>query len=68
MSAAAFDWASMMRAGINGLGLRPTEFWALTPAEFLMMLGRGGGTAPLGRDRLAELEAGFPDTRKDTTP
>lgn len=64
MSGAAFDWAAMMRAGINGMGLRPAEFWALTPAEFLLMLGHGGGIAPLGRDRLTELAAAFPDTTK----
>ena len=29
----AFDWPGLMRAGICGLGLRPAEFWALTPAE-----------------------------------
>jgi uncharacterized phage protein (TIGR02216 family) len=37
-----------MRAGITGLGLRPAEFWALTPAELRLMLGEGG-TAPLRR-------------------
>ena len=30
------DFAAMMRAGICGLGLRPAEFWALTPAELLL--------------------------------
>ena len=56
-----FDWPGLMRAGMNGLGLRPWEFWALTPRELEVMLGRGGGTAPLGRDGLARLSAAFPD-------
>ncbi len=34
-----FDWPGLMRAGMRGLGLRPAEFWALTPAELRLMLG-----------------------------
>ena len=61
-----FDWPAMMRAGFQGLGLRPTEFWDLTPAELLLMLGLDGGGAPvLTRDRLAELSAQFPDQKTD---
>lgn len=56
-----FDWGALMRAGINGLGLKPADFWQLTPAELMLMLGSGGGAAPLGRDRLAELSNAFPD-------
>lgn len=59
-----FDWPALMRAGINGLGLRPAEFWALSPAELQVMLGAGGGVVPLGRDRLTELEAAFPDIKE----
>ena len=55
------DWPALMGAGINGLGLKPSEFWALTPLELLLMLGRGDGATPLGRDRLVELAAAFPD-------
>ncbi len=51
-----FDWPALMRAGLRGLGLRPQEFWALTPAELAVMLGAQGGTAPVNRARLAELE------------
>ncbi|EKE43647.1 hypothetical protein OCGS_2379 [Oceaniovalibus guishaninsula JLT2003] len=58
---ARFDWPALMRAGIGGLGLRPAEFWALTPMELRLMLGSGIAAAPLGRDRLAELSAAFPD-------
>ncbi len=57
----AFDWAALLRAGL-AMGLKPHEFWALTPAEFEMMLGRGSGAAPMGRGRLNELRAAFPDT------
>ena len=57
-----FDWPALMRLGLKGLGLRPVEFWALTPIELMMMLGQdGGGTAPLGRARLEQLARAFPD-------
>lgn len=56
-----FDWPALMRLGIRGLGLKPDEFWRLTPAELLLMLGTGGSTAPMGRTRLDELAKAFPD-------
>lgn len=56
-----FDWPAMLRAGVRGLGLRPDEFWALTPAELLLMLGLEGGAAAFGRARLAELSRKYPD-------
>ncbi|MGC8202248.1 rcc01693 family protein [Aliiroseovarius sp. PTFE2010] len=59
--AQGFDWPALMRAGFRGLGLRPDEFWRLTPAELLMMLGQGATSAPMGRTRLEELAAAFPD-------
>ncbi|RMC32504.1 rcc01693 family protein [Paracoccus siganidrum] len=55
------DWAGLMRAGIRGLGLRPAEFWALTPAELALMLGVEAGGAQMSRARLAELAARYPD-------
>lgn len=54
-----FDWPGLMRAGITGLGLRPADFWALTPAELRLMLGEGD--APLRRAGLDELMAKWPD-------
>lgn len=57
------DWAGLMRAGIRGLGLRPAEFWALTPAELLLMLGKGR-EAPMARARLEELARLYPDRRE----
>ncbi|WP_245398671.1 rcc01693 family protein [Oceaniglobus trochenteri] len=50
-----------MRAGIAERGLLPREFWALTPAELMLMLGRGGGAAPMGRAGLEALAALYPD-------
>ena len=64
-----FDWPALMRAGMRGLGLKPWEFWALTPAELQLMLGDGGGAKPMARGRLSELMTAFPDdaTRGDGT-
>lgn len=58
---ARIDWPALMRAGIRGLGLRPGEFWALTPAELELMLGKPAGVAPLGRSRMEALLAAHPD-------
>ena len=59
-----FQWGQLMRAGIKGLGLRPAEFWALTPAELMLMLGQDAGDAPLLSDGLAALMAAYPDSEK----
>ena len=58
---AGFDWPGLMRAGMRGLGLKPGEFWALTPAELQFLLGPEAGTAPMGRARLEELARAYPD-------
>ncbi|MGY6409699.1 MAG: rcc01693 family protein [Alkalilacustris sp.] len=60
------DWPGLMRLGLGRLGLRPTEFWALTPAELLLMLGRGEPVraGPLDAAGLAALAARFPDKAK----
>ena len=55
-----FDWPALLRAGAT-LGLRPSDFWALTPAELVFLLGREGAAAPLLRARLEELARVFPD-------
>ncbi|MBV7410166.1 rcc01693 family protein [Maritimibacter sp. DP1N21-5] len=60
-----FDWTGLMRLGIRGLGLRPHEFWALTPAELTLLLGREGGQGPLNRARLEDLARAFPDRARD---
>jgi len=59
------DWPGLMRAGMHGLGLRPQEFWALTPVELMVMLGRDGGPPGLTRDRFDALLASFPDSIGD---
>ena len=56
-----FDWPGLMRAGMLGLRLRPDQFWALTPAELLLMLGLDGARPPMARARLEELAAAYPD-------
>ncbi len=56
-----FDWPGLMRAGMRGLGLKPDEFWRLSPIELMLMLGRESGDAPLNRTRLNELARDFPD-------
>ncbi|HQU69225.1 MAG TPA: phage tail assembly chaperone [Albidovulum sp.] len=61
----AFDWPGLMRAGIGGLGLGPEEFWRLTPAELVLMLGDPTAVAPLGRARLGELVRAWPDKIKE---
>lgn len=57
-----FDWPALMRAGMQGLRLAPGTFWALTPAELRLMLGRdGGAAAALNRNGLEALLAAYPD-------
>lgn len=60
-----FDWGVLMQVGIRGLGLKPAEFWALTPAELMLMMGAAGGPSPMSRARLDELARAFPDNQKD---
>lgn len=55
------DWPGLMRAGLHGLGLKPAEFWALTPLELMLMLGRDAPAGALTRARLDSLMARFPD-------
>lgn len=66
---AGLDWPGLLRAALTrpalgGLGLRPEEFWRLTPAELALMLGAPQATRPLGRAGLDRLLRAFPD-RKD---
>lgn len=51
----------MLRVGLRQLGLKPGEFWRLTPAELMVMVGESAGVRPLSRDRLKALQAAFPD-------
>ena len=58
-------WADMLRLGLGHLRLRPDQFWALTPAELMMMLGLTPGQGALSRDGLSDLMAAYPDIKKD---
>ena len=54
-----------MRLGMVELRLSPGEFWALTPAELMLMLGLEAGSRSLSRGSFADLAARFPDMTKD---
>ena len=58
------DWPGLMRVGLHGLGLAPDQFWALTPGELQVMLGRTGAQAPMLSDGLAALMAAYPDRKE----
>ncbi len=58
------DWPALMRVGLHGLGLKPAEFWALTPVELQVMLGSTGTEKPMLSDGLAALMAAYPDREK----
>ena len=57
------DWPGLMRAGMQGLGLRPDQFWSLTPAELALMLGVDSAAAPMTRSRLEALARSWPDRK-----
>ncbi|WP_425045435.1 rcc01693 family protein [Primorskyibacter sp. S87] len=59
-----FDWPALIRAGLQGLRLRPEQFWELTPVELQMMLGQAAGHAPMGRTGLDALLAAYPDEKQ----
>lgn len=67
-NADGFDWHGLMRVGMRGLGLRPAEFWALTPAELALMLGVERGAGIMTRSRLEEIAARFPDAARPPAP
>ncbi len=59
------DWPALMRLGLGVLRLPPDAFWSMTPGELRRAL-EGAGVVPagdqaIGRGRLAELMAAFPD-------
>ena len=54
------DFPGLLRAAA-ARGVRPVEMWAMTPVELMLVLGRGGGPAAMGRARLEELAAAYPD-------
>ena len=64
---ARMDWPALLRLGLRDLRLHPRDFWALTPAELMLMAGLDTAHAPLTRARLAELAARFPDRPEGRT-
>jgi len=58
------DWPGMLRAGLTELRLTPRDFWALTPAELMLMLGREAGGAAMTRAGLSALVERFPDRKE----
>lgn len=58
------DWPGLIHAGLHGLRLAPDQFWALTPGELQVMLGRGAVRSALLSDGLASLMARFPDEKE----
>ncbi|MGV6839073.1 MAG: phage tail assembly chaperone [Planktomarina sp.] len=61
-------WGDMLRLGLARLHLRPDQFWALTPAELMLMLGLDPSSGALSRDGLSDLMAQFPDDPAKETP
>ena len=59
-----FDWPALMRAGLQGLRLKPDEFWRLTPLELRLMLGKAGEGSSLSRAGLDALLASYPDNKQ----
>ena len=61
-----FDWGAMMRIGMRDLGLKPDEFWQLTPLEFMIISGfEGRRSAVMTRTDLRALCDRFPDTETE---
>ncbi|WP_147125204.1 rcc01693 family protein [Shimia ponticola] len=56
-----FDWRALFCVGTRQLGLQPSDFWALTPAELRLMLGEVDGQAPMRMAGLEALMERFPD-------
>lgn len=65
MGAGGLDWPGLMRVGMAGLGLRPEQFWRLTPAELALLLGDPSALLPMGRSRLDDLRSQWPDAGQE---
>ncbi|MFT4954344.1 MAG: putative phage protein (TIGR02216 family) [Brevundimonas sp.] len=53
-------WAPMLRAAL-AMGIPPGAFWRLSLKEWRMLTAVERGPAPMGRGRLDELMARWPD-------
>ena len=68
MNSSLIDWPTLLRIGLGSMGLKPNDFWALTPAEFLLMAGlEPGSSAAMTRKELDALRARFPDKSGEDT-
>ncbi|WP_438990428.1 rcc01693 family protein [Lentibacter sp.] len=56
-----FDWAELLRLGLTRMGLKPHEFWALTPVELMLMLGPEARLRPMDKTGLQALLEAYPD-------
>lgn len=64
----AFDWNGLLRVGLTQLGLKPAEFWALTPVELALMLGPPSEGQAMSRSALDALLQKYPDAGPGTSP
>lgn len=58
------DFEGLLRVALGELKLKPAEFWALTPYEFMIMTGRTASARPMIRAQLEALSRAFPDTEE----
>ncbi len=57
-----FPWKQAIGFGLGVLRLAPEQFWRMTPRELAYAIETvTGRTAPLNRDRLAQLMKSYPD-------
>ena len=61
MSETGFDWRGLMTVAFRELRLKPWEFWALTPHELQVMLGRDTQVGPMSFSDFDGLLSRFPD-------
>ncbi len=52
----SFDWSALLKVAVQQGGMKPSEFWCLTPAELSLCLGLDQVAPPLNRARLMELD------------
>ena len=58
------DWVTWQQVGLRDLRLSPEVFWALTPAELMLIAGVVTPDKRMSQDRLRDLMTAFPDTEK----
>ena len=67
MSETGFDWHGLMAVAFGELRLKPWEFWALTPHELQVMLGRDAQVGPRSFSDFEGLMSRFPDRANAAT-